>query len=127
MKSLEPISILGKPFITTDLYPNSNLSLVINPHLDADEKNHDPPHLGEAHTAIALRLGLQQIGILCTVLPIFSIYLPPRVKYGRPKPMRTDYPNSSAAPMRRTFMPHWMTSMTGPYLELWIKMATKSG
>lgn len=72
MKFLDSIYRYWKaPFIGTDLYRDSKLSVVINPWLDVDEKVTILHTLGDAHTAIALRPEVEEslnaIGLWDTV------------------------------------------------------------
>lgn len=72
MKFLDSIYRYWKaPFIGTDLFRDSKLSVVINPWLDADEKVTILHTVGDAHTAIALRpevaKSLKAIGLWDTV------------------------------------------------------------
>lgn len=61
MKFPEPIYRYWKtPFIGTDLYRDSKLSVVLNPELEADEKVTILHTVGDAHTAIALRPDVAQ-------------------------------------------------------------------
>lgn len=61
MKFLEPIYRYWRaPFIGSDLYRDSHLSVVINPWLEADEKVTILHTEGDAHTAIALRPDIAQ-------------------------------------------------------------------
>ncbi|WP_370679170.1 GNAT family N-acetyltransferase [Comamonas sp. GB3 AK4-5] len=61
MKFPEPIYRYWKaPFIGTDLYRDSKLSVVVNPELEADERVTILHTVGDAHTAIALRPDVAQ-------------------------------------------------------------------